>query len=53
RSLRLSSGDVVVLGGQSRMAYHGVDRLYPGTSTLLDGWFPEGGRLNLTLRRVT
>ncbi|MEQ9689360.1 MAG: alpha-ketoglutarate-dependent dioxygenase AlkB [Bauldia litoralis] len=53
RSLRLSSGDVVVLGGQSRMAYHGVDRLYPATSTLLDGWFPEGGRLNLTLRRVT
>lgn len=49
RSLRLSSGDVVVLGGQSRLAFHGVDRIYPGTSTLLK----NGGRINLTLRRVT
>jgi alkylated DNA repair protein (DNA oxidative demethylase) len=53
RSLRLASGDVVVLGGASRLAYHGVDRLYPGTSTLLRNWFPDGGRINLTLRRVT
>jgi alkylated DNA repair protein (DNA oxidative demethylase) len=53
RSLKLASGDVVVLGGASRLAFHGVDRLYPGTSTLLDGWFPDGGRINLTLRRVT
>jgi alkylated DNA repair protein (DNA oxidative demethylase) len=44
---------VVVLGGASRLAFHGVDRLYPETSTLLAGWFPEGGRINLTLRRVT
>jgi alkylated DNA repair protein (DNA oxidative demethylase) len=49
RSFRLSSGDVLVLGGASRLAFHGVDRIYPGTSTLL----PEGGRINLTLRRVT
>jgi alkylated DNA repair protein (DNA oxidative demethylase) len=48
-SLRLSSGDVLVLGGASRLAYHGVDRIYPGTSTLLKG----EGRINLTLRRVT
>jgi alkylated DNA repair protein (DNA oxidative demethylase) len=53
RSLKLSSGDVIVLGGPSRLAHHGVDRLYPGTSTLLRDWFPEGGRINLTLRRVT
>jgi len=53
RSLKLSSGDVVVLAGASRLAFHGVDRVYPGTSTLLAGWFPDGGRLNLTLRRVT
>ena len=52
-SFRLASGDVVVLGGPARLAFHGVDRLYPGTSTLLSGWFPEGGRINLTLRRVT
>jgi alkylated DNA repair protein (DNA oxidative demethylase) len=48
-SMRLASGDVVVLGGKSRRAYHGVDRIYPGTSTLI----PGGGRINLTLRRVT
>lgn len=49
RSFRLNSGDVVVLGGASRLAFHGVDRIYAGTSTLL----AEGGRINLTLRRVT
>ncbi|WP_427025035.1 alpha-ketoglutarate-dependent dioxygenase AlkB family protein [Aureimonas ureilytica] len=48
RSFRLKSGDVLVLGGESRLAFHGVDRIYPGTSTLL----PRGGRINLTLRRV-
>jgi alkylated DNA repair protein (DNA oxidative demethylase) len=53
QSLKLSSGDVVVLGGEARLAFHGVDRIYPGTSTLLKDWFPEGGRINLTLRRVT
>ena len=49
RSLRLASGDALVLGGEARLAFHGVDRIMPGTSTLL----PEGGRINLTLRRVT
>jgi DNA oxidative demethylase len=49
RSFRLSSGDALVLGGDARLAFHGVDRLYPGTSSLL----PEGGRINLTMRRVT
>lgn len=49
QSVRLASGDAVVLGGQGRLAFHGVDRIVPGTSTLL----PEGGRINLTLRRVT
>ena len=48
-SMRLASGDVVVLGGTSRRAYHGVDRIYPDSSTLV----PGGGRINLTLRRVT
>jgi len=47
-SIRLASGDVVVLGGVSRRAYHGVDRIYPDSSTLV----PGGGRINLTLRRV-
>jgi DNA oxidative demethylase len=49
RSFRLNSGDVLVLGGDARLAFHGVDRIYPETSTLL----AEGGRINLTMRRVT
>jgi alkylated DNA repair protein (DNA oxidative demethylase) len=49
QALELKSGDVVVLGGDDRLAYHGIDRILSGTSGLL----PEGGRLNLTLRRVT
>ena len=49
RTVRLASGDAVVLGGEARLAFHGIDRILPGTSTLL----PEGGRINLTLRRVT
>lgn len=53
RSLKLASGDVVVLGGADRLAFHGVDRICPGTSALLKDAFPEGGRINLTLRRVT
>jgi DNA oxidative demethylase len=48
-TVRLASGDAVVLGGRARLAFHGVDRILPGTSTLL----AEGGRINLTLRRVT
>lgn len=48
-SLWLSSGDVVVMGGDARLAYHGVDRLRFKSSRLL----PKGGRINLTLRVVT
>ncbi len=48
-SVKLSSGDAVVFGGPARLAFHGVDRILPGTSTLLN----EPGRINLTLRRVT
>jgi len=49
RSFPLASGDVLVLAGPARLAHHGIDRILPGTSTLL----ADGGRLNLTLRRVT
>jgi alkylated DNA repair protein (DNA oxidative demethylase) len=49
RSFALASGDVMLLAGESRLAFHGVDRILPGTSTLLD----RPGRINLTLRRVT
>ena len=49
RTLRLASGDALVLGGDARLAFHGVDRILPGSSSLLR----DGGRINLTLRRVT
>ena len=49
QSFKLHSGDVLVLGGHNRLAYHGIDRVFPNTSTLLK----DGGRINLTLRRVT
>ena len=48
-SLRLASGDALLFGGEARLAYHGIDRILAGSSGLL----PQGGRINLTLRRVT
>jgi DNA alkylation damage repair protein AlkB len=47
RPLMLHSGDVVVMGGPSRLRFHGVTKILPGTA-------PEGtgpGRFNLTLRQ--
>ncbi len=49
QSLKLNSGDVVALGGDARLCYHGIDRILSGSSSLLKG----GGRLNLTLRRFS
>ena len=46
--MTLRSGDVVVLGGEARLAHHGLDRIKTGTSDVV----PWGGRINLTLRRV-
>lgn len=48
RSLRLASGDVCLLAGESRLIHHGIDRILPGSSRLI----PGGGRINLTLRRA-
>ncbi|MFK5979489.1 MAG: alpha-ketoglutarate-dependent dioxygenase AlkB [Rhizobiaceae bacterium] len=48
-SFKLNSGDVMMLSGKSRLAFHGISRVYPGTSMLLK----QEGRINLTLRRVT
>ncbi|WP_020136982.1 alpha-ketoglutarate-dependent dioxygenase AlkB family protein [Streptomyces sp. 351MFTsu5.1] len=45
--VELRSGDLFVFGGPSRLAYHGVPRVHPGTAP------PElglTGRLNITLR---
>jgi alkylated DNA repair protein (DNA oxidative demethylase) len=48
RSVTLVSGGVVAFGGSARLAWHGIDRIRPGTSRLV----PGGGRLSLTLRHV-
>lgn len=49
KTVRLRSGDVLNFGGPARLLYHGIDRIEPGSSGLV----PGGGRINLTLRRVT
>ncbi len=49
QGVTLQSGDVLTFGGPARLAFHGVTKVLPGSSTLL----PQGGRINLTLRRVT
>ena len=49
KNLKLRSGDVLAFGGPARLAFHGIDRVLPGTSRLI----PGGGRINLTLRRIT
>jgi DNA oxidative demethylase len=46
-AIMLRSGDVVVMGGPSRLRFHGVTRILPGTA-------PQGtgpGRFNLTFRK--
>ncbi|WID95309.1 alpha-ketoglutarate-dependent dioxygenase AlkB [Bosea vestrisii] len=48
-SLKLASGDALAFGGEARLAFHGIDRILAGSSSLL----PQAGRINLTLRRVT
>jgi DNA oxidative demethylase len=47
-SLKLNSGDLCLLAGPARLAFHGIDRVLEGSSTVV----PGGGRLNLTLRRA-
>ena len=44
----------MILAGTARLAYHGIDRVLGGSSRLLaqQGW-ASGGRINVTLRRVT
>ncbi|WP_409021134.1 alpha-ketoglutarate-dependent dioxygenase AlkB [Brevundimonas vesicularis] len=49
QGLKLTSGDICALTGPARLARHGIDRLLPGSSRLV----PGGGRINLTLRKVT
>lgn len=63
RSIRLRSGDALVIGGPSRLIRHGIDRVLRSgpdllavaapEEDLLADFLPAGGRCNLTVRRVT
>jgi alkylated DNA repair protein (DNA oxidative demethylase) len=48
RSIRVESGDAIVMGGASRMRFHGVRRIHPGTSPLES----VNGRYSLTFRKA-
>ena len=44
----VESGDVLIMSGESRMRFHGIRKIYPGTSPL-----PSlEGRLSLTFRKA-
>ncbi len=49
RSFRLEFGDAMSFGGPAQLVFHGVDRISQASSPLL----AQGGRINLTLRRVS
>ncbi len=46
--ITVESGDVVVMGAASRLLFHGVRKIYPGTSPLLG----LDGRISLTFRKA-
>jgi len=46
--IALSSGDLFVFGGASRLAYHGVMKIFPGTAPPNSGL--GNGRVNITMR---
>lgn len=48
KQVRLASGDGFVFGGRSRLRYHGVLSILPGTGPAGQGF---AGRLNLTFRQ--
>lgn len=53
RKVTLESGDVLIFGGESRLIYHGVPRIFPKTAPkrLLGQINLRPGRLNLTFRQ--
>ncbi len=48
--IHLESGDLFVFGGPSRLAYHGVTKVLPGTADPAIGL--DGGRFNVTVRQT-
>lgn len=52
QGVTLHHGDVLVMHGESRMRFHGVKKIVPGTAPFAHDAIPPGGRLNLTFRRA-
>ncbi|KAG5363789.1 Alpha-ketoglutarate-dependent dioxygenase abh1 [Yarrowia sp. B02] len=53
--LMLRSGDVIVMGGESRHAYHGIGKVFSGTSPDLESPYQEwldGKRVNINVRQM-
>jgi len=50
QDIELASGDLFVFGGPSRMAFHGVTKIYPETAPLPLGM--KQGRLSVTIRQT-
>jgi alkylated DNA repair protein (DNA oxidative demethylase) len=48
QALIVRSGDVVIMGGESRLRFHGVRKIYPNSGP----WPGVGGRYSLTFRRA-
>lgn len=48
RAIVVRSGDVLIMGGDSRMRFHGIRKIYPGTSALAG----VDGRFSLTFRKA-
>lgn len=51
RKLILHSGDVLIMGGEDRLVFHGVQKILPDTAPP-ELAFAQGGRLNITIRQV-
>ena len=49
-TIPLGSGDVVVIGGPARLVYHGIDRIQPGSSSLIAGGGASMSRCALSVR---
>ena len=51
KNITLQSGDVLVMGGEHRLVFHGVQKIIPNTAPL-ELEMKQGGRVNITVRQV-
>jgi DNA oxidative demethylase len=51
RNITLHSGDILVMGGEHRLAFHGVKKIIPNTAPP-ELEMKQSGRINITVRQV-